>query len=83
MRCPVCSSPRYPCRGALTPGSVPAPRCPLDQGDRALRIERRERLLAFESGPEWNQGRRRGPGSRLGPLAWAVLALVLLVLFLL
>lgn len=83
MRCPVCSSRPFPCRGNLAPGSAPPPGCPLTREERAVRVERRERLLDLRAQPEWNQGRRRGRGSRLGVLAWAVLALVVLVLFLL
>ncbi|WP_406509961.1 hypothetical protein [Streptomyces sp. NBC_00212] len=40
-------------------------------------------MRELKSRPEWNQGRPRGRGSRLSLLAWAVIALVVLVLFLL
>ncbi|MEV6042695.1 hypothetical protein [Streptomyces xanthochromogenes] len=83
MSCPVCSSRRYPCRGGLTPGSAPSPGCPLSGEERALRVQRRERFRELRSRPEWNQGRARGRRSRVGLLAWAVLALLLLALCLL
>ncbi|MFI6471094.1 hypothetical protein ACIBL5_12680 [Streptomyces sp. NPDC050516] len=84
MSCPVCSSRTFPCRGGLAAAdSAPSPGCPLSREERARRIERRERLRELKSRPEWNQGRPRGRGSRLSLLAWAVIVLVVLVLFLL
>ncbi|MFG2718930.1 hypothetical protein ACGFW5_11675 [Streptomyces sp. NPDC048416] len=83
MNCPICASRAFPCRGGLAAGSAPSSGCPLDPEERDLRIARRERFRRLTAQPEWNQGRPRGRRTRVSLLAWAVLALVVLVLFLL